>query len=178
MTQVNKQEIQKFIKSWSQGAHEVADKVTFWNTILRFLGVPQEKIDNRSFIDYEKTIKLKKNEHFDGSMDGYIPSTHVIIEQKSSGVDLTKKENRPNGGNTEKITPFEQARRYDSHLSAKEHAYFYVLCNFDEFIIYGFLTFDVEIVEILTFINYPIYGVITFRRLFLGLFSGHLYWLS
>ncbi len=136
MTQVNKQEIQKFIKSWSQGAHEVADKVTFWNTILRFLGVPQEKIDNRSFIDYEKTIKLKKNEHFDGSMDGYIPSTHVIIEQKSSGVDLTKKENRPNGGNTEKITPFEQARRYDSHLSAKEHAYFYVLCNFDEFIIY------------------------------------------
>lgn len=136
MNTVNKQEIQNFIKSWSQGAHEVADKVTFWNTILRFLGVPQEKIDNRSFIDYEKTIKLKKNEHFDGSMDGYIPSTHVIIEQKSSGVDLTKKENRPNGGNTEKITPFEQARRYDSHLSAKEHAYFYVLCNFDEFIIY------------------------------------------
>ena len=70
MNTVNKQEIQNFIKSWSQGAHEVADKVTFWNTILRFLGVPQEKIDNRSFIDYEKTIKLKKNEHFDGSMDG------------------------------------------------------------------------------------------------------------
>lgn len=136
MTQVNKREIQDFIKSWSQGAHEVADKVTFWNAILKFLGVSQQEIDNRSFIDYEKTIKLKKNEHFDGSIDAYIPSTHVLIEQKSSGVDLTKKENRPNGKNTEKITPFEQARRYDSHLSAKEHAFFYVLCNFDEFIIY------------------------------------------
>ena len=65
MTQVNKREIQDFIKSWSQGAHEVADKVTFWNAILKFLGVSQQEIDNRSFIDYEKTIKLKKNEHFD-----------------------------------------------------------------------------------------------------------------
>lgn len=136
MTQVNKKEIQNFIKAWSTGAHEVADKVTFWNAILKFLGVPQQEIDNRSFIDYEKTIKLKKNEHFDGSIDAYIPSTHVLIEQKSSGVDLNKKENRPNGHNTEKITPFEQARRYDSHLSANEHAFFYVLSNFDEFIIY------------------------------------------
>ena len=136
MNTVNKQEIQNFITSWSQGAHEVADKVTFWNTILRFLGVPQQEIDNRTFIDYEKSIKLKKNEHFDGSIDAYIPSTHVLIEQKSTGVDLNKKERRPNGGHDELITPYQQARRYDNHLSAKEHAYFYVLCNFDEFIIY------------------------------------------
>lgn len=136
MNTVNKKEIQEFIKSWSQGAHEVADKVTFWNAILKFLGVPQQEIDNRSFIDYEKTIKLKKNEHFDGSIDAYIPSTHVLIEQKSTGVDLNKKERRPNGGNDELITPYQQARRYDNHLSANEHAYFYVLCNFDEFIIY------------------------------------------
>lgn len=136
MTKTSKKEIQNFIKSWSTGAHEVADKVTFWNTILRFLGVPQEQIDNRTFIDYEKSIKLKKNEHFDGSIDAYIPSTRVLIEQKSSGVDLSKPENRPNGGHTERITPYMQARRYDNHLSANEHAHFYVLCNFNEFIIY------------------------------------------
>ena len=88
------------------------------------------------FIDYEKTIKLKQNEHFNGSIDAYIPSTHVLIEQKSSGVDLSKPESRPNGGHTEKITPFEQARRYDYHLSANERAYYYVLCNFDQIIIY------------------------------------------
>lgn len=136
MTKTSKKEIQNFIKSWSQGAHEVADKVTFWNTILRFLGVQQEQIDNRTFIDYEKSIKLKENEHFDGSIDAYIPSTHVLIEQKSSGVDLSKPESRPNGNHKEKITPYQQARRYDTHLSANERAYFYVLCNFDEFIIY------------------------------------------
>ena len=136
MNKTSKKEIQNFIKSWSTGAHEVADKVTFWNTILRFLGVQQEQIDNRTFIDYEKSIKLKKNEHFDGSIDAYIPSTRVLIEQKSSGVDLSKPENRPNGGHTERITPYMQARRYDNHLSANEHAHFYVLCNFNEFIIY------------------------------------------
>ncbi|MBM6973847.1 DNA methyltransferase [Lactobacillus gallinarum] len=136
MNKTSKKEIQNFIKSWSTGAHEVADKVTFWNTILRFLGVPQEQIDNRTFIDYEKSIKLKENEHFNGSIDAYIPSTKVLIEQKTSGVDLSKPEIRPNGGHTEKITPFEQARRYDAHLSANEHANFYVLCNFDQIIIY------------------------------------------
>lgn len=131
-----KQEISNFIKTWSSGAHEVADKVTFWNTFLRILGVDQSKIDDKSFINYEKPIKLKKNEHFHGSIDAYIPSTHVLIEQKSSGVDLTKEEKRDNGGHTEKITPFQQARRYDNHLSANERAYFYVLCNFNEFRIY------------------------------------------
>ena len=136
MTRVNKKEIQNFVEAWSNQGHEVADKVTYWNTILRFLGVPQEQIDNHSFIDYEKPIKLKQNEHFNGSIDAYIPSTHVLIEQKSSGVDLSKPETRPNGGHTEKITPFEQARRYDYHLSANERAYYYVLCNFDQIIIY------------------------------------------
>lgn len=136
MTRVNKKEIQNFVEAWSNQGHEIADKVTYWNTILRFLGVPQEQIDNHSFIDYEKTIKLKQNEHFNGSIDAYIPSTHVLIEQKSSGVDLSKPESRPNGGHTEKITPFEQARRYDYHLSANERAYYYVLCNFDQIIIY------------------------------------------
>ena len=136
MNQVNKKEIQNFINAWSHQGHEIADKVTYWNTILRFLGVPQEQIENHSFIDYEKSIKLKKNEHFNGSIDAYIPSTRVLIEQKSSGVDLSKPELRPNGGHTEKITPFEQARRYDAHLSANEHANFYVLCNFDQIVVY------------------------------------------
>lgn len=136
MSKVTKEEIQNFVKAWSNQGHEVADKVTFWNAILRFLGVPQEQIDNHSFIQYEKSIKLKQNEHFTGSIDAYIPSTKVLIEQKSSGVDLSKPEDRPNGGHTEKIKPFDQARRYDNHLSANEHANYYVLCNFDQIVIY------------------------------------------
>ena len=60
MSKVTKEEIQNFVKAWSNQGHEVADKVTFWNAILRFLGVPQEQIDNHSFIQYEKSIKLVK----------------------------------------------------------------------------------------------------------------------
>ena len=59
-----------------------------------------------------------------------------MIEQKSNGVDLFKAESRPNGGDTEKITPFEQAKRYDNHLGSKEKANFLVLSNFNQIVIY------------------------------------------
>ena len=61
-------------------------------------------------------------------MDGYIPSTKVIIEQKSNGIDLFKAEDRPNGLHHEKITPFQQGMRYNNHLSAKEKAYYIDCC--------------------------------------------------
>lgn len=63
---------------------------------MRFLGVPQKELDDGTFIDYEKSIKLNSVEHFHGSIDAYILSTRVLIEQKSFGVDLFKPENRPN----------------------------------------------------------------------------------
>lgn len=100
------------------------------------LGVPKEQIDNKTYIEYEKPIKLHENESFHGSIDAYIPSTHVLIEQKSNGVDLTKPENRPNGNHTEKITPFSQAKRYDDHLGSKEKANFLVLSNFNQIVVY------------------------------------------
>lgn len=129
-------EIKQFIQTWQNQGSEVADKVTYWNTLLEILGVPKEQIDNKTFIEYEKPIKLRENEKFYGSIDAYIPSTKVLIEQKSNGVDLFKAESRPNGGDTEKITPFEQAKRYDNHLGSKEKANFLVLSNFNQIVIY------------------------------------------
>lgn len=129
-------EIKQFIQTWQNQGSEVADKVTYWNTLLEILGVPKEQIDNKTFIEYEKPIKLRENEKFHGSIDAYIPSTKVLIEQKSNGVDLFKAESRPNGGDTEKITPFEQAKRYDNHLGSKEKANFLVLSNFNQIVIY------------------------------------------
>ena len=129
-------EIQDFIATWTDKGSEVADKVTYWNALLRFLGVPQKQIDDKTFIEYEKPIKLNSIEHFHGSIDAYIPSTKVLIEQKSHGVDLFKPEDRPNGGQVEKITPYEQARRYDNNLPADEKARFLVLCNFTQIVVY------------------------------------------
>ena len=106
MKKVNSKELKDFIKTWQSQGSEVADKVTFWNTLLEILGVPKQQIENKTYIEYEKPIKLKENEKFHGSIDAYIPSTKVLIEQKSNGVDLFKPESRPYGGDIEKFTPF------------------------------------------------------------------------
>ena len=89
-------QISDFIKAWSNKGDEVGNKATYWDTLLRFLGVPQKELDDGTFIDYEKSIKLNSVEHFHGSIDAYILSTRVLIEQKSFGVDLFKPKNRPN----------------------------------------------------------------------------------
>lgn len=136
MTNQQKEELQRFISTWSHQGKEVGDKETYWNTLLRILGVPQAEIDDNKYIKYEYPIHLKKNEHFNGSIDAYIPSTRVLIEQKSFGVDLDKPENRPNGKETESIKPFEQAKRYSDHLGTDKSARYIVLCNFVEIWIY------------------------------------------
>ena len=128
--------IQEFVKTWENKGDETADKATYWNTLLHLLGVSQDQIDNGSYIQYEKRVNWKREEHFHGAIDAYIPSVKVLIEQKSNGVDLFAPEDRPNGGHTEKITPFEQARRYDNNLPANEKASFLVLCNFKQMVIY------------------------------------------
>ena len=145
----NRKAIKDFINTWKDQGSEVADKVTYWNTLLELLGVPKAQIDNKTFIQYEKPIKLNKNESFHGSIDAYIPSTRVLIEQKSNGVDLSKPELRPNGGHTEKVTPFQQAKRYNDNLGSNEKANFLVLCNFSQIIFYDIRdTIDADAVTI------------------------------
>lgn len=141
----NTKELKDFIATWQDQGSEVADKVTYWNTLLEILGVPKQQIDNKTYIEYEKPIKLNKNQKFHGSIDAYIPSTKVLIEQKSHGVDLSKPEERPNGGHTEKITPFEQAKRYNDNLGTNERADYLVLSNFSQIIFYDIRdSYDVD----------------------------------
>lgn len=146
---INTKAIKEFIQTWQDQGSEVADKVTYWNTLLEILGVPKEQIDNKTYVEYEKPIKLNKNQKFHGSIDAYIPSTKVLIEQKSNGVDLSKPEERPNGGSTEKVTPFEQAKRYNDNLGSNERADFLVLSNFSQIIFYDIRdSYDVDPVVI------------------------------
>lgn len=129
-------QLHDFVNTWSTHGNEVTDKVHYWDSLLHILGVPQQQLNDGSFIEYEKTIKLKAEEHFHGSIDAYIPKAHVLIEQKSFGVDLFKPESRPNGGDKTPITPHDQARRYDDHLPANEKSHFLVLSNFSKIVIY------------------------------------------
>lgn len=133
---MNKKELTNFIKTWDHQGDEVADKVTYWNSLLEILGVSKQQIDSKEYIDYEKGVIVRQGKPFRGSIDAYIPSTNVLIEQKSYGVDLSKPESRNNGGDNTPITPYEQARRYDNNLPKNEKSNFIVLSNFNEIWIY------------------------------------------
>ena len=48
MINQQKEELQRFISTWSHQGKEVGDKETYWNTLLRILGVPQAILDARA----------------------------------------------------------------------------------------------------------------------------------
>ena len=66
-------------------------------------------------------------------IDVYLPDTKVIIEQKSNTKSLDEKILQGDG---EKLTPFEQAERYNNHLPHSEKARWIVTSNFKEIWIY------------------------------------------
>ena len=66
-------------------------------------------------------------------IDAYIPSTKVLIEQKSNYKDLNKPEVQSDGST---LTPYEQAKRYSDNLDYSERARWIITCNFKEFQIF------------------------------------------
>ena len=111
-------------KFWdSQNGYEKGRAQQFWNSILKCFN---PDIDLTTTIIYEKPIKDSET----GSskyIDAYIPSTRVLIEQKSSGDPLDKPEPQSDGT---ALTPFKQAERYDNLLPVDEKARYIVCCNF------------------------------------------------
>ena len=85
--------------------------------------------DPKRLIAYEVKVALNHASF----IDALIPSTHVLIEHKSRGTDLSKAQRQSDGS---MLTPFEQAKRYDSRLTYSKRARIIVLCNFDEFWLY------------------------------------------
>ena len=70
-------------------------------------------------------------------IDAFLPDTKVIIEQKSSSVNLSQEKNQSDG---EFLTPFEQAQRYGVGLPVSMHPQKIIVCNFKEFLIYDMET--------------------------------------
>ena len=63
-------------------------------------------------------------------IDVYIPSTKVIIEQKSIGKDLTKGIKQSDGT---WLTPMQQMIRYSNAMNYDEMPRWGISCNFQEF---------------------------------------------
>ena len=127
LTQVEQRKAAKdFAKRWEVKGYEKGESAKFWLSLLHEVyGIkyPAE------FISFEDQVKLD-NTSF---IDGYIPLTNVLIEQKSLTKDLRKPIRQSDGT---LLSPFQQAKRYSAELPYSERPRWIVTCNFKEFHIY------------------------------------------
>lgn len=116
----------EFAEYWKDKGYEKGESQKFWLSLLgEVLGVEHPT----QFIQFENQVKLDNTSFIDGT----IPSTHVLIEQKSAGKDLRKGIKQSDGTF---LTPFQQAKRYSSELPYSERPRWIITCNFQEFLIY------------------------------------------
>ncbi len=116
----------QFVKDWSGKGYEKGESQPFWLALLRNVyGVEQPE----KFITFEEQVHLDHTSF----IDGFIPMTHVLIEQKGLGKDLNKPIKQSDGTS---LTPFQQAKRYSAELPYSERSRWIVTCNFKEFYIY------------------------------------------
>lgn len=116
----------EFAKRWEGRGYEKGDSDTFWITLLSEVYGVENPAD---FIIFEDKVMLD-NTSF---IDGRIPSTHVLIEQKSIDKDLTKPFKQSDGS---LLSPFQQAKRYSAELPYSERPRWIVVSNFKEFHIF------------------------------------------
>lgn len=127
MTQIQQQKAAKeFAARWKGKGYEKGESQIFWSTLLtEVFGV--EHVD--SFLLYEQQVHLDHTSF----IDGFIPSTHVMIEQKSLKKDLGEPIKQSDGTF---LNPFQQAKRYASELPYSQRPRWIVTCNFREFWVY------------------------------------------
>ena len=118
--------VRTFQASWTNRGYEKGESQQFWLDLLSSVfGIE----DLSNFISFENQVKLSHTSF----IDGYIPSTKVLIEQKSLDKDLSKPIKQSDG--TE-LTPFEQAKRYAGELPVSKHPRWIVVCNFRSWYVY------------------------------------------
>ena len=117
----------KFAERWKDRGYERGESQPFWIDLLtNVFGIDTP---TNGFISFEDH-RMVDSSNF---IDGRIPSTKVLIEQKSLGKDLRKGILQSDGS---LLNPFQQARRYVVSLPVSEHPRWIVTCNFSEFLVY------------------------------------------
>ena len=120
------QAAKKFAAYWKDKGYEKGESQSFWLSLLRDVyGVEQPE----QFITFEEQVHLDHTSFIDGA----IPSTKVLIEQKGLGKDLNKPIKQSDGT---MLTPFQQAKRYITELPLSQHPHWVVTCNFAQFYVY------------------------------------------
>lgn len=122
-----RQAAKEFVKDWNGKGYEKGETARFWMDLLgRVLGITNPS----QFIQFEIPVKTITKEKGSDFIDGYIPSTKVLIEQKGSHVDLNAKYRQSDG---QELTPYQQGRRYAAGLPLSMAPRWIVACNFTTF---------------------------------------------
>ena len=116
----------EFAAKWEGRGYEKGESQKFWLQLLSEVYGVEHAAD---FIEFEDQVMLDSTSF----IDGYIPSTKVLIEQKSLDKDLLKPIRQSDG---KFLTPFEQAKRYVIGLPLSRHPRWVVVSNFQEFLVY------------------------------------------
>lgn len=118
-----KKQIREFIDRWDGQGHEKQETQKFWLDLMQNVLGMTNAIHNTEF--EHKTAS-------GGFIDVLCPDARFLVEQKSAGVDLDKKEPRQEG----QVTPVEQALRYADNLPFSLKPSVICTCNFQRFRFY------------------------------------------
>ncbi|MCI6244883.1 MAG: methylase, partial [Eubacterium sp.] len=127
---LNEQERRKaakaFAEYWKDKGYEKGESQKFW---LELLGTVYGVENASHYIEFEDQVHLDHTSF----IDGYIPETKVLIEQKGLGKNLRKAIKQSDGS---LLTPFQQAKRYSAELPFSRRPRWIITCNFSEFLVY------------------------------------------
>lgn len=138
-TQEQKSAAKAFAIEWGNRGDEKSETQSFWMSLLRTVF---EIAEPQKFIEFEKRVQLAHVSF----IDAYIEATKVLIEQKSSDVDLHKGYKQSDGSI---LTPFQQAKRYANELPYSLRPRWVVVSNFQSFLVYDMENPNGEPIEIL-----------------------------
>ena len=115
-----------FVAHWAGKGYEKGESQIFWTTLLnQIFGIEHPE----QFIVFEQQVQLDHTSF----VDARIPSTKVMIEQKSLGKNLGEGIKQSDGS---VLNPFQQAKRYADTLPNSQRPRWIVTCNFAEFWVY------------------------------------------
>ena len=117
--------IHDFVAYWTGKGYEKGESQPFWIALLHALGIEEPT----TFITFEQQVHIDHT----AFIDGFIPATKVLIEQKSVQKDLGAPIKQSDGS---LLNPFQQAKRYAAELPYSSRPRWIVTCNFREFWIY------------------------------------------
>jgi hypothetical protein len=115
-----------FASKWEGKGYEKGESQVFWTELVtEVFGVE----DPSTFLSFEQQARLDHTSF----IDVMIPSTHVMIEQKSIDKEINKPIRQSDGT---LLTPFQQAQRYSAVLPYSQRPRWIVISNFKEFAVH------------------------------------------